>query len=331
MIARVSDELKRHCLMDDDQHQYTTNLDRNRYGNDDQYMFTVIRYNLCRLDLCPCLVDVEVLDQKSNESILVSAGADACMCQRCERSQAEGADKPRHSISRSERLDALIEAATRDTVNEASSANGSPLKNSSVKVTTKSRSMSTHSGRKHQVSGGEVDSLQHAINAFNVDPSFTDATRDSSKKLVPKRSFSSYQPVSKHMEGSVSDLHMQWGRAETVEDNVRGMESATGEAQPVAIAGVTCGKREREVDQEDPTDWVRQGRCKFGKQDSSTGSRSATAAEVKRLHAEVTQLCAEGRRNKEEFLDARREMAALSAFKRDFDEDRSRWRLVLHK
>lgn len=34
------------------------------------------------LDLCPCLVDVEVLDQKSNESILVSAGVDACGCHK---------------------------------------------------------------------------------------------------------------------------------------------------------------------------------------------------------------------------------------------------------
>lgn len=291
-------------------------------------MFTVIRYNLCRLDLCPCLVDVEVLDQKSNESILVSAGADACTCQRCERSQAEGVDRPRHSVSRSDRMDALLEAATRDTVNEASSANGSPLKNSNLKVTTKSRSMSAHSGRKHQVSGGEVDSLQHAINAFNVDPSFTDATRDSSKKLVPKRSFSSYQPVSKQMEGSVSDLHMQWGRAETVEDNVRGMESATGEAQPIANAGVTGGKREREVDQEDPTDWAQQGRCKFGKQDSSTGFRSATGADVKRLQTEVTQLYAEGRRSREEVLEARRDIAAI---KKNYDEDRSRWRFVFYE
>jgi len=37
---RVSDELKKHYLTDIEGTQYTTNLDRNRYGSDDQYMFT---------------------------------------------------------------------------------------------------------------------------------------------------------------------------------------------------------------------------------------------------------------------------------------------------
>lgn len=36
----MSDELKKHFLTDDDGTQYTTNLDRNRYGADNQYMFT---------------------------------------------------------------------------------------------------------------------------------------------------------------------------------------------------------------------------------------------------------------------------------------------------
>lgn len=39
-ICRVSDELKKHFLLDSDATQYTTNLDRNRYGADNQYMFT---------------------------------------------------------------------------------------------------------------------------------------------------------------------------------------------------------------------------------------------------------------------------------------------------
>lgn len=38
--ARVSDELKKHYLTDTEGTQYTTNLDRNRYGADNQYMFT---------------------------------------------------------------------------------------------------------------------------------------------------------------------------------------------------------------------------------------------------------------------------------------------------
>lgn len=78
---RVSDELKKHFLTDIDGTQYTTNLDRNRYGADNQYMFTVIRHNLSTLGLCPCLVDVEVLDQKSNETVMVSAGIEACVCE----------------------------------------------------------------------------------------------------------------------------------------------------------------------------------------------------------------------------------------------------------
>ncbi len=37
---RVPDELKKHYLSDGETGQYSTNLDRNRYGNDDQYLFT---------------------------------------------------------------------------------------------------------------------------------------------------------------------------------------------------------------------------------------------------------------------------------------------------
>lgn len=78
---RVADELRRHCLTDGEAGQYSTNLDRNRYGNDDQYLSTVIRYDLEFLDLCPCLVDVEIIDAKQgNESTLVSAGPDMCNC-----------------------------------------------------------------------------------------------------------------------------------------------------------------------------------------------------------------------------------------------------------
>ena len=40
---RVPDELRKHYLSDGEAGQYSTNLDRNRYGNDDQYLFTGVR------------------------------------------------------------------------------------------------------------------------------------------------------------------------------------------------------------------------------------------------------------------------------------------------
>ena len=49
---RVPDELRRHQLADEEGNEYSTNLDRNRYGNDDQYLFTVIKFNLEALGLC---------------------------------------------------------------------------------------------------------------------------------------------------------------------------------------------------------------------------------------------------------------------------------------
>lgn len=42
----------------------------------------VIRYDLEFLGLCPCLVDVEIIDAKAgNQSVIVSAGPQACTCQ----------------------------------------------------------------------------------------------------------------------------------------------------------------------------------------------------------------------------------------------------------
>eukprot|EP00955_Chlamydomonas_euryale_P009378 100385-Chlamydomonas_euryale.AAC.16 len=38
--CRVPEELKKHYLSDGQNGQYSTNLDRNRYGNDDNYLFT---------------------------------------------------------------------------------------------------------------------------------------------------------------------------------------------------------------------------------------------------------------------------------------------------
>ena len=83
VLRRVPDELKKHSLSDGVGGQYSTNLDRNRYGADDQYLSTVIRYDLEYLRLCPCLVDVEIIDAKNGSgTILVSAGPEYCLCNR---------------------------------------------------------------------------------------------------------------------------------------------------------------------------------------------------------------------------------------------------------
>jgi len=78
---RVPEELKKHYLSDGQNGQYSTNLDRNRYGNDDNYLFTVIRYDLEFLGFCPCMVDVEIVDAKAgNAATVVQSGLDACTC-----------------------------------------------------------------------------------------------------------------------------------------------------------------------------------------------------------------------------------------------------------
>ncbi len=85
---RVADELRRHSLSDGEGGHYSTNLDRNRYGSDNNYLFTVTRYNLECLGLCPCLVDIEIVDTRNgNESQLVTAGVAACSCNSPERAE----------------------------------------------------------------------------------------------------------------------------------------------------------------------------------------------------------------------------------------------------
>ncbi len=97
-MRRVPDELKKHSLSDGVGGQYSTNLDRNRYGADDQYLSTVIRYDLEYLRLCPCLVDVEIIDAKNGSgTILVSAGPEYCLCNR-------DAAQARHPLTCSRRL-----------------------------------------------------------------------------------------------------------------------------------------------------------------------------------------------------------------------------------
>lgn len=83
---RVADDLRRHSLSDGQGGQYGTNLDRNRYGSDNNYLFTVTKYNLESLGLCPCLVDVEIVDTRNgNEANIVTVGPDACSCASEER------------------------------------------------------------------------------------------------------------------------------------------------------------------------------------------------------------------------------------------------------
>lgn len=79
--CRVPEELKRHSIGDGEGGQYSTNLDRNRYGVDDQYLATVVRYNLDFLDLCPLLVDITILDAKGGcVTTTVTAQPGSCRC-----------------------------------------------------------------------------------------------------------------------------------------------------------------------------------------------------------------------------------------------------------
>ena len=62
---RVSEDLKKHLLQkSEDEIEYGTNLDRNRYGTDTDYLHTCIRYNVNSLNLCEKLVNIEIIDCK---------------------------------------------------------------------------------------------------------------------------------------------------------------------------------------------------------------------------------------------------------------------------
>lgn len=78
---RMTDDPRKHCLPDGEGGYFTTNLDRNRYGSDNNYLFTVTRFDLEALGLCPGLVDIEIIDTRNgNEAQLVTAGAE-CTCE----------------------------------------------------------------------------------------------------------------------------------------------------------------------------------------------------------------------------------------------------------
>eukprot|EP00873_Tetraselmis_striata_P028765 jgi/Tetstr1/449029/TSEL_003797.t1 len=111
---RVPDELRRHCLTDVSGGQYSTNLDRNRYGADNQYLNTVIRYDLDFLGLCPGLVDVEIIDAKNADGTkLIRAERAQCCCGCEDHDAADPKDVPSHAPGGGI-FDMLVLAATAD-------------------------------------------------------------------------------------------------------------------------------------------------------------------------------------------------------------------------
>ena len=84
---RVPEELRRHQLSDSDGNDYSTNLDRNRYGNDNNYLFTVTKFNLQALELCPLLAQVQIIGTKGNaDDVLLTADKADCTCGRNRKS-----------------------------------------------------------------------------------------------------------------------------------------------------------------------------------------------------------------------------------------------------
>jgi hypothetical protein len=110
---RIPDELKKHYLTDEHGAQYSTNLDRNRYGSDNNYLFTVIKHDLEMLGLCPCLADVEIIDAKAQgDSQLVTAGAETCTCTgRCATVQPVQPPAVQGDSSHRQLFEALVAAA----------------------------------------------------------------------------------------------------------------------------------------------------------------------------------------------------------------------------
>ena len=72
--SRVSDELKKHYLTDIEGTQYTTNLDRNRYGADNQYMFTGIPCAPFGLLFEICCVQISDSTQFINAGVVSLSG-----------------------------------------------------------------------------------------------------------------------------------------------------------------------------------------------------------------------------------------------------------------
>ena len=73
----LPEDLKKHdgLYESEDGVEYGTNLDRNRYGTDTDYLHTCIKYNVASLNLCEKLVNIEIVDSKG--SITAAATSDA--------------------------------------------------------------------------------------------------------------------------------------------------------------------------------------------------------------------------------------------------------------
>ena len=81
---RVPDELRKHNLNDkEDGVDYGTNLDRNRYGLDTDYLHTCCRYNVNALGLCPKIVNIEIVDSKlyGGKTRIVRENDCSCQCE----------------------------------------------------------------------------------------------------------------------------------------------------------------------------------------------------------------------------------------------------------
>jgi hypothetical protein len=162
---RIPEELRRHTLLDDEGGEYSTNLDRNRYGNDDNYLFTVVQYNLRALGLCPCLASVEIIDAKrpTVPGLLAESPPSECICARCPGGKPLSTgfgDNSKHAVSllpathyvsNAQPLDAGATAAAVAAAVPPSGAGGPTVQERSVAPTAgaagrRRESMSHHGG-----------------------------------------------------------------------------------------------------------------------------------------------------------------------------------------
>ena len=75
----LPEDLKKHdgLYESEDGVEYGTNLDRNRYGTDTDYLHTCIKYNVASLNLCEKLVNIEIVDSKGSITAAAADTSDA--------------------------------------------------------------------------------------------------------------------------------------------------------------------------------------------------------------------------------------------------------------
>ena len=75
----LPEDLKKHDGLYESEEgvEYGTNLDRNRYGTDTDYLHTCIKYNVASLNLCEKLVNIEIVDSKGSITASAAATSDA--------------------------------------------------------------------------------------------------------------------------------------------------------------------------------------------------------------------------------------------------------------